>query len=125
MNRSRGIDSLCDGLGFVVLLTVLLSVIGGCARYGETGPVHSGLQHETDSGGGQVVILFCSSIGPEQLDSLLEKHRLSMHKRSSARIVTLGWEDQRNLQEVMDQLAVERMVCGLQGNHLYKSKKGG
>jgi hypothetical protein len=123
MKRPGISGPLYASLWFIVLMMVS-SPVTGCARYGEAGSAHSGLQHSTDSGEGRVVVLFCSSIGPEQLDILLEKYRLSMRKRSSARIVTLGWQDHRTLQDVMDQLSVERVVCGIQGDHLYKAKEG-
>lgn len=109
-------------LGYAGLGMVLC--IGACAAEGkQTGalPVPSDDVHQqAEYVPREVVVRLCAGVTARRLAAALKKHRLREASHASPEILTLGWKDDRSVEQVVSELKGSRLFCIAQPNYLYQ-----
>lgn len=108
-------------------LVLMLGIFSGCAGQQSSEAAVSPAAEskpgkETDPAvTNEVVVRFCQGADEAQIVALLQRHKLSLGKRSSPSLATLTWQDERSIENVLEGLRQEQaVICAAQPNYRYE-----
>lgn len=69
-----------------------------------------------------VVVRFCPGVDETKIIEVLQRHTVSLTKRSSPSLATLSWHDDRTIEAIISALEQEQeVICAVQPDFQYKA----
>ena len=105
-----------------VMTGLLLFVLASCANNTTGENDFSNIENRGGVHPGEVIVRLCPDKDNAHAQQLLKQHQLSLLHRASPTLWTLGWQDERSIDQIISVLKNKPSIfCAVQPNYQYKA----